>query len=93
MIDRVKCCPICGFELYPDGRDAFDVMSCFEICPCCFCEFGFDDTSAYREAWMAAGCPFHSPHYRPVDWNPEKQLQKADYSWRNPITTQGPAQG
>ena len=87
MNKTITCCPICGFELFPEAREVVDVESSFDICVCCFCEFGFDDTPEYRKAWIAAGHPFHEPEYKPMDWDPDQQLKKADYTWWNPISS------
>lgn len=75
--------------LYPEGIEASDLMCRFDICPCCSCEFGFDDTSAYRTKWIEAGCIFHSIEHQPPDWDPESQLRHADYSWKNPLSEGG----
>lgn len=80
----IRHCPICGYELYPEGVEAEYLKGSFEICPCCFCEYGFDDTAEYREKWIRGGCQFHSKGYLKPNWNPMEQLKNADYSWDNP---------
>lgn len=74
-------CPVCGFPGLEDPpRDSQDNPS-YEICPCCFFHFGFDDDSeqhtyqTYRAEWIAKGCPWKSIHIPPpLGWNPKTQL-------------------
>jgi len=52
----------------------------FEICPCCGCEFGYEDCRASgikknRMAWIAKGCPWFNPMQRPDGWNVTDQLR------------------
>jgi hypothetical protein len=63
----------------------------FEICSCCFTQFGYDDAEfnnvdarlmrwkELREKWIADGMPWRgSEENKPSDWDAEKQLKKAE---------------
>lgn len=51
---KIFCCPICGFP-FDEAVDIAELRMSFDICDCCGCEYGYDDTSAYREEWLAKG--------------------------------------
>ena len=73
-------CHVCGFDLgYPpwgeDGRTAS-----FDICPCCGCEFGYEDCResgvvSHRERWAQSGYKWFDPKERPADWNSSEQMK------------------
>jgi len=75
-------CPVCGFTgLYEPPYDARGYGS-YEICPACGFEFGLDDdperepaSRAWRERWVAAGCPWFSSARKPPEgWDPAKPI-------------------
>ena len=86
--ELLSCCQVCGLkyeDFYPWGEKG-DTPS-FEVCPCCCCEYGFDDDTdasgynaeKYREKWLNEGAIFDNPKskYYPQNWNLEvlkKQL-------------------
>ena len=77
-----KYCPICGFDLDPDGVEKSELEISYMICDCCGCEFGYDDNSTHRENWIKDGYPWFGDCEKPKNWNPKKQLNRADYSWK-----------
>jgi hypothetical protein len=80
-------CPVCGYELDFEpwrGESPSD-----EICPCCFIQFGYDDSTSgnlservniylhWRNEWIKAGMPWRGRGINPPEnWNPEEQLQR-----------------
>lgn len=72
-------CPICGYPLRePVSRK--QLMFSFEICDCCGCEYGKDDTPLYRQAWLRNGAPWFKGH-PPEEWDANKQLRYAQMDW------------
>jgi hypothetical protein len=73
-------CPVCGFPgLDHPAWDPQTGEASFTICPCCGCEFGYDDATtssrdAFRRRWLKAGAPWFSPERKPVNWNLPEQL-------------------
>jgi hypothetical protein len=59
-------CRVCGYrsEIAPWGSDGRQPT--FAICPCCECEWGYQDAlpesaRAYRATWLAAGAKWAGP--------------------------------
>ncbi len=77
---KISNCPICGFP-WDEQEDIEEVKSSFAICDCCGCEYGYDDTSTYREKWLAKGSPWFAKKARPQDWNLEEQLKNIMPNW------------
>jgi hypothetical protein len=66
-----------------DGKSASD-----EICPCCYIQFGYDDTNGgdesgrdkvyveWKRVWIEEGMKWNSKGRRPpAEWNPADQLR------------------
>jgi len=67
---------ICGFQL---DAPPWSTQWIYEYCPCCSCQFGYNDASikaiaAYRINWIDSGTPWFQPARRPNDWSFEEQL-------------------
>lgn len=78
-------CPVCGYpELYEDP--ILDSRT-YEICPSCFCEFGFDVFTElpetiirYRLDWIKSGAKWGSRFsHSPKDWDAIDQMRKAGF--------------
>lgn len=73
-------CPTCGFpKLEEPAWDSDTGSPSFNICPCCGCEFGYDDATPhgreqYRRQWIDNGAPWFNPQKKPADWSLEDQL-------------------
>jgi hypothetical protein len=85
MIDdsALHKCRVCGLDFgdsyFPWGEDGESAS--FDICPCCGCEFGYEDvipTAArnHRQRWLAGGAQWRKPKERPIGWSAERQLQQ-----------------
>ncbi len=78
-------CPVCGFgKLWAPAEDDF-------ICPSCGTQFGYTDAnrthSQLRQVWIDNGKQWYSPVFpKPLDFNPDYQLQKLLQSEREQIT-------
>jgi hypothetical protein len=83
-MDCREICPACGFSL---GFKLWDGdLASFEICPCCFMQFGYDDFaggdalrreqmySEWRHRWIAEGHPWRGAATPPAGWDARKQL-------------------
>lgn len=75
-------CPICGFNnLDKPAWDPVEKTPGFDICPCCGCEFGYDDATPqagerYRLSWIKKGAEWFVPHLKPSNWNLQEQLSR-----------------
>lgn len=72
-------CPICGYNrLEHPARD-------FNICPCCYTEFGYEDhitsPAELRAEWIRNGMRWEGSNVipAPADWSPIQQLIQAGY--------------
>ena len=81
-------CPVCGYPGITEPPYMENEAGSFEICPCCFVEFGNDDggrsgedlqlwLSEARNTWITQGMSWHSSSATtpPADWNPLVQLE------------------
>jgi hypothetical protein len=77
-------CPACGYPL--DFAPWTGNSPSDEICPCCFIQFGLDDSGnvahrkttyhAWRERWIASGMLWMSKsRSKPQNWDPRAQLK------------------
>jgi hypothetical protein len=83
---NLQLCRVCGWDLGENGWERVSEAPNYVICACCGGESGVDDvtprrTREYRAAWVSRGCPWFDPSERPVDWNPEPQLELAAAYW------------
>ena len=74
-------CYVCGApaEEPPWGNDGRTPL--FEICPCCGCEFGYQDAStkgieSLRAQWLAGGGNWRDTTFKPAGLNLEEQLSQ-----------------
>ena len=68
-------CPICGYPFEGPASEE-ELRFSFSICGCCGCEYGYDDTPAYRREWLAMGCPWFDGR-PPEGWDAQEQLRQA----------------
>ena len=77
-------CPVCG---YPDLEEpAWDINTgapSFDVCPCCGCEFGYEDATAIGKnrhlvKWVKSGANWFEPDLKPENWNLREQLLRAN---------------
>lgn len=73
-------CRVCG--LLQDEPIWGDDGECptFNICACCGCEFGTEDSSSggvtrHRASWVATGVAWFDPSRTPADWSRDEQLE------------------
>lgn len=73
-------CPVCG---YPDlSQPPYDLDTrepSFSICPCCGCEFGYNDATTeakerYRRNWVKQGAAWFRSELKPLKWDLREQL-------------------
>lgn len=75
-------CPVCGFpDLDQPPWEPDTGVPSFDICPCCGCEFGYNDATVkakerYRKEWIAGGAHWFEPELKPPDWDLSKQLRR-----------------
>lgn len=78
---KLSTCRVCGYvfsKFKPWGNDG--ETPSFAHCPCCFTEFGFDDTrieliKEQREKWRNKGYLWYEPSKRPGGWRFKEQLK------------------
>ena len=77
MSDEIKDCPLCGCEntFDPPYKCYSDLAVSYDICSCCGCEFGLDDSEAYFDEWLASGGDWLMPEEKPENWKLEDQLK------------------
>lgn len=81
-------CPVCGYV----GLDEDPIADSrtYEICPCCFCEFGYDVFTEepqsiinYRNDWIQDGAcwsfRYRGQNERPEGWDAIDQMRKAGF--------------
>ena len=79
-------CPVCGYPGLDEPPYLENEAGSFNICPCCFVEFGFDDggrqgkdlqdwISVAQDQWIAQGMRWSSTVTGPpARWDPPGQL-------------------
>jgi hypothetical protein len=81
MSEKLYICPICGYPGLKEPAWGNDGKSpTFEICPCCGCEFGYEDArpegaKEFRKRWIATGGKWHDPTLKPKNWDMKQQLK------------------
>lgn len=79
-------CPVCGFNGLP-----YEIAE-HPICPSCYTEFGYDDTTmsfeALRNEWLSTGPMWQGVNVQPIppNWDPIAQLQNLGVTVSNPNT-------
>ncbi len=75
-------CPICGYgpRLEP-YKSVEELRGSYDICVCCGCEYGYDDTPATFEGWKHSGYKWFSPKAMPPQWNLDEQLTHVIRPW------------
>lgn len=82
-------CPVCGYV----GLDEDPIAHprTYEICRCCFCEFGYDvftekpqSISNYRNSWIKNGLTWTNNYMlddpnKPENWDAIDQMRKAGF--------------
>lgn len=73
-------CHICGLDVgeAPWGECGRDPT--FNICPCCGCELGYEDSRAsgvilLRQQWLEGGGKWWKPGELPVGWDFQQQVK------------------
>jgi hypothetical protein len=77
-------CPVCG---YPDLEEpAWDINTgspSFDICPCCGCEYGYEDAKPegkmrHLQKWVKSGANWFESDLKPANWNLREQLLRVN---------------
>ncbi len=78
----INYCPLCGVGpfAYPYAN-ANELRNSCDICECCGCEYGCDDTEQYYQKWVAGGCVWFNPKNKPSGWAIENQLKFQIRPW------------
>ncbi len=78
----IEYCPVCGFgNLSESYANAQELRHSFDICPCCGCEYGYDDHEAHYKKWSEAGFPWFHPKLKPLNWSIASQLANQVRPW------------
>jgi hypothetical protein len=78
----IEHCPICGFGPFSETyASAQELRFSFDICPCCGCEYGYDDIESHYLNWAASGFQWFNPKLKPEDWCIEAQLKYQIRPW------------
>jgi hypothetical protein len=74
-------CPVCGYDgLQEPPYDEKTGDPSFNICPCCGCEYGYDDATdvakeKFLKKWINGGAVWFNPDLKPPDWNLKSQIK------------------
>jgi hypothetical protein len=80
-------CPVCGYPELDEPPYLENEAGSYNICPCCYVEFGFDDGGRHgedlqnwilktRNTWNNQGMRWKSPWTNPPEhWDPLSQLE------------------
>ncbi len=74
-------CPVCGHrDLVEPAWDITTGTPSFNICPCCGCEFGYEDATPkaknrYLLNWIKKGAIWFKPDLKPANWDLREQLK------------------
>ncbi|GAA3320476.1 hypothetical protein [Arthrobacter ramosus] len=91
-------CPVCGYSGLDEPPYLENEAGSYNICPCCYVEYGFDDGGRHgedlqlwiaeaRDAWINQGMRWNSSWTNPPEhWDPLIQLE-------NLKQDKGPASG
>jgi len=80
MVEKFQC-HVCGFpELERPAYDLEMNQPLFDICPCCGCEFGYNDATPkarerHLKEWIKQGAIWFKPDVRPPKWDLVSQLK------------------
>jgi len=75
-------CPVCGYGPFDEPyMSVEELRESYDICPCCGCEYGYDDNPHSFKAWRGRGARWFSPSAMPNNWQLEEQLKHHIESW------------
>lgn len=75
-------CPICGFGPFSEPyKTNQEIRESFDICPCCGCEYGYDDNEAHYKKWSNSGFSWFNAKFKPEGWDIESQLTRQIRPW------------
>jgi hypothetical protein len=75
-------CPVCGYDsLTEPPYDPVTGDPSFNICPCCGCEYGYDDATDvakdnFLNKWIKGGAIWFNPDLKPPEWDIRSQLKR-----------------
>ena len=79
---KTSNCPVCGFGLLNESyKTTQELRWSYDICPCCGCEFGYDDNEEYYKNWIKNGCECFNKKIKPDGWKLESQKQYQIRPW------------
>jgi len=72
----IEYCPVCGYGPFQQPYESFqDINGSYDICGCCGCEYGNDNTIEYYDKWVSEGCTWFRPEHKPKEWKLEEQIK------------------
>ena len=77
---QISYCPVCGFP-FDKTIKLEELRNSFDICDCCGCEYGCDDTSTYRDTWLKKGAPWFMKEKCPREWHLKEQIKNIIVDW------------
>ena len=76
----ISYCPNCGLKFAVPISET-DLRQSFNICDCCGCEYGYDDTVEFRQKWLENGATWFNPAVKPAAWDLNEQIKQSVPSW------------
>ena len=77
-------CPICGYGPFERPYESYRALAwSYDICDCCFTEYGFDDGWNRQDEWLRGGAKWYDESLKPADWTAAAQLERAIEGWRS----------
>ncbi len=79
---EIYYCPICGYGPFEEPYESIEELRySYDICPCCGCEYGYDDHDHYFENWVTQGAKWFNQTCTPEGWTLEEQLTRRIRPW------------
>ena len=79
---EINNCPICGYGPFNEPYESVqDLRRSYDICDCCGCEYGNDDTEQHYDAWVTNGCSWFNNKLKPFNWALEHQTNNIIRPW------------
>ena len=79
---EITYCPVCGYGPFKEPYQTIEELrTSYEICDCCGCEYGNDDTEKHLETWKNNGYIWFNEKLKPNNWSFKLQSNNIIRPW------------
>ena len=79
---EINNCPVCGYGPFNEPyTSAQELRYSYDICDCCGCEYGNDDTEQHYDNWIKNGCSWFNSKQKPSNWSLQNQTNNIIRPW------------